>query len=254
MTEDNKKYEPQGTKISPEMAVVWDRICEALHTDTYHILQGFIYSMIRASNEQHELTPEIQKLMTIIKMESGWQNAFNLCNPDGLHISQAILILEQENKKGYGAVMIDKPWMGVSTQTESSEEILMRVLNVTMPGVYMKMRRLQSYMHCKTMTQVLLEMIDTQTTLEMEQEYQRETSPANNIAENGKAYAYGKKAKAKQRRTPDGEAARQQRIMFDDIDRDIADSEVDDWEGEHRGSSPDDIEQAIGCKPFDVEP
>jgi hypothetical protein len=54
------------------------------------------------------------------------------------------------------------------------------------------------------------------------------------FSESGKRIEYGKRTKAKHHRTPDGEAMRQQRIQFNDEDREIADMEVKDWEGEHR--------------------
>jgi hypothetical protein len=49
-------------------------------------------------------------------------------------------------------------------------------------------------------------------------------------------------------------ANQQQTIHFDDDDREIANYEVKDWEGEHIGEhvSPEEIEQAIGGKPFGV--
>ena len=59
----------------------------------------------------HELDPRIQKLLTLLECDSGWQKAFNIANPDNLKIAQLILILEQDDHKGFGAVMIDKPFM-----------------------------------------------------------------------------------------------------------------------------------------------
>ena len=72
----------------------------------------------------------------------------------------------------------------------------------------------------------------------------------------GKAIEYGHKFKRKPHRTPDSVANSQQRIVFDDFDRDAAQAEVQDWEGEHIGEhvSPEEIEDLLGCKPFDVEP
>ena len=65
---------------------------------------------------------------------------------------------------------------------------------------------------------------------------------------------WGNKQKRKPHRTPDSVANAQQKIIFDDYDRDIADYEAKDWEGEHRGDSADDVVKAMGCKPFDQEP
>ena len=61
-------------------------------------------------------------------------------------------------------------------------------------------------------------------------------------ADNGRPYAYGKRTKAKQRRTVDGEAHRQQRIQFADTDHPDNDN-----------VSADDLEQRTGFKPFGSE-
>ena len=73
------KFVPMGTKISPAAAEVWNSICDSIGTDTYHILQNFIYTMIRAAADPHALNPEIQKILTMLEADAGWQKAFNLC-------------------------------------------------------------------------------------------------------------------------------------------------------------------------------
>ena len=56
---NNEKFDVLGTKISPEMSEVLNTICDAMQVDVYHLLQWFVYTLIRASSPQHELTPEI---------------------------------------------------------------------------------------------------------------------------------------------------------------------------------------------------
>ncbi len=107
-----KHSEPAGTKISHDMAEVLNACCDALQVDVYHLLQWFAYTVIRAAAPHHEMSSDIQKIMTMLESDAGWQNSFNLANPDKLKVAQVILILEQENHKGFGAVMVDKPWMG----------------------------------------------------------------------------------------------------------------------------------------------
>ena len=61
-----------------------------------------------------------------------------------------------------------------------------------------------------------------------------ELPQVGNFHDFGRAIEYGKKHKRKSHRTPDSVANSQQRIVFDDYDREIADYEAKDWEGEHR--------------------
>jgi hypothetical protein len=230
--EENKRFEAWGTKIDPAMAEVLNACCDALKVDGYHLLQWFCYTIIRASAPMHNLDPRIQKLMLMLDRDAGWQKAFNLANPDDLDVAQVVLILEQKNHKGFGAVMIDKPWMGEAMrQTECVDDILERVTQVTMRGIYRRLREVGGKLDCQHLSDILLTMIDAQTILELDEGFRAEMPQIGEYDDRGKAIAYGKKTKAKQKRTPDS-VARDQRIKFEDIDRDIADYEAKDWEGE----------------------
>ena len=82
---------------------------------------------------------------------------------------------------------------------------------------------------------VLLTMIDAQTTLDLEEAFRAELPGMGDHSESGRQVAFGKKSKAKQYRTPDS-VAHDQRIKFDDDDVAQADMEAnyqpEDWEGE----------------------
>ena len=233
MKEETKRFECLGTKIDPAMYEVLNACCDALGVDVYHLLQWFAYTIIRASAPMHELDPRIQKLLAMMESDVGWQQAFNIANPNGLKVAQAILILEQEGRKGFGAVMIDRPFFGDARQTECVDSILERVTEVTMRGIYRRLRLMGAKMDCQNLSDVLLTMIDAQTILDLDEGFRAELPGMGDYNYNGKQVAYGKKTKAKQHRTPDS-VAQDQRIKFDDYDREVADYEVQDWEGEHR--------------------
>lgn len=231
-----EKFEPMGTKISPSAAVVWNAVCEALETDTYHLLQQFIYAMIRGASEQHEKSPEIERLMQALDLDAGWQNAINLCAPNGkLSIAQMILIVEQEGKKGFGAVMLDKPFMGECQQTENVDRIFERLTEVIFKRTYMKLREAGQMMKVKSQRELLETMADATILQELNEGFAREMPGMGEHAYNGRTYGgYGKKTKAKQKRTPDSVAEdkryHQPRIVFDDYDRtttDVPDEERD---------------------------
>lgn len=245
--EDNGRTVVLSTKVPAAVAERLNTICDVMHVDVYHLLQWFVYVIDRASAEHFNLDPELQKIMSLLESDAGWQSAFNLANPDKLRVAQAILILEQEHHKGFGAVMIDKPWMGAARQTECVDEILERVTEVTMAGIYKKLRRVGSRMHCTDLRDILLQMLDDQDNLITERANESELPGMGDVAENGKQYAYGKKTKSLHRHTPDGEHARQMRIHFDADDVPSL-PELED------SVSADDVIDAVGCKPFGVEP
>ena len=255
MIGDNNQqgFEPKGTKISPAMAVVWDAVCEALGTNTYDLIQQFIYAMIRAASEQHDKSPEIQRLMDALDLDPGWQNAINLCAPNGkLKIAQMVLIVEQEDKQGFGMVMLDKPYMGDVQQTENVNLIIERVLEVGLKKIYKKLRFIKRDMRVNWLSDVLASMIDAQDLLNTEQADREEMPGMGDYHDHGKQVVYGNKHKRVPHRTPDSLANSQQRIVFDDFDREVADMEVQEWEGEHRGNVDDGL--INGIRPFDVEP
>ena len=253
MEENKNNFEPMGTKIDPAMAVVWNAVCEALGTDTYHMLQHFIYAMIRAASSQHNKSPEIQKLLDMLDLDPGWQNAINLCAPNGnLNIEQMILIVSQENKKGFGMVMLDKPYCGECRQTENVSLIIERAIEVGTKKLYDKLRDIGAKMKCNRFLDVMLTMIDAQDLLEATDGDREEMPQYGEYHDHGRKIVYGKKTKRVQHRTPDSVANQQQTIQWTDGDREIADYEAKDWEGSHR--NPENDEPPAGMpKPFDQE-
>lgn len=213
--ESQERFKVLATKISPEMAEQLNVICKSMGVDIYNLLQWFVYTLIRASSPQHELTPEIRRLMTMMESDHGWQTAFNLVNQNRLNVAQTILILEQEGRRGFGAVMIDKPWMGESRQTECVDEILERVTEVCMKGIYRRLRLVGASLGCEHLSDVLLTMIEDQMRMEQESSDFTEMQGPDNIADNGRPYQYAARTKTRQHRTPDSLAESQTRFNFD---------------------------------------
>jgi hypothetical protein len=226
----DERFEQLGTKIDPSMAEVLNACCDAMGVDVYHLLQWFAYTIVKASAPMHSLDPRIQKLMTMLDRDAGWQNAFNLCNPDRLKIAQVVLIMEQENHKGFGAVMVDKPFFNEARQTECVDDILERVCEVTMSGIYRRVRQMGADLECNNLSDVLLTMLDAQDILNAEERDAAEGPQIGDVAQNGKVLAYGKRTKRKKHFTPDTMPVTGN--LFDDINHDAPAELLKDWEGE----------------------
>ena len=225
----DERFEQLGTKIDPSMAEVLNACCDAMGVDVYHLLQWFAYVVVKASSDLHALDPRIKKLMTMLDRDAGWQNAFNLCNPDRLKIAQVVLILEQENHKGFGAVMVDKPFFNEARQTECVDDILERVCEVTMSGIYRRVRQMGADMECNNLSDVLLTMLDAQDILNAEERDAAEGPQMGDVAQNGKVLAYGKRTKRKKHYTPDTMPVTGN--LFEDIDHEAPAEPLKDWEG-----------------------
>lgn len=253
---DNERTVGAGTKLDPAMAEVLNLCCDVLQVDTYHLFQWFAYTIIRAAAPWHELDPRIQKLLAMMESDAGWQHAFNLANPSKLKVSQIIMILEQEGRKGFGAVMIDKPWMEEEPHiTENVDDILERVTEVTMHGIYRRLRLVGDKMHCDSLSDILLTMIDAQTMLDLDEGFRAELPGMGEYADNGRIVAYGKRTKQTKRKTPD-DINKQMHITFDDNDREVSNYEAKDWEGSQRQTEPEppeDLEKELGFRPIGGE-
>lgn len=238
MSKNKEPYELLQTKISPQQAELLDAICNVLGVNTYQIFQMFFYTLCKASAPIHELSPIIRKIMTMLETDAAWSEAFNMANPNDLDVAQVVLILQQKDKKGFGAVMIDRPFVSDARMTECVDDILERVTEATMIGIYNRLRRLGARLHCEHLSDILLTMIDAQSILMTEEENRFEMKGDAMYDVRGRKIEYGKRTKAKQHHTPDSMADdkryQQTRIMFDDIDREVSDLEVQEWEGEIR--------------------
>ncbi len=227
MSQNKEPYELLQTKISPQQAALLDAICNVLGVNTYQIFQMFFYVLCKASAPMHELSPEIKKIMTLMETDAGWAEAFNLANPNELRVAQVVIILEQKDKKGFGAVMVDKPFMSDAQMTECVDDILERVTEVTMHGIYRRLRLMGATLDCKNLSEVLMLMLDAQMRAEMEEQDKVVMNGEALYDYRGRRIEYGKKTKAKQYRTPDS-VAQDQRIKFGDEDKDIAEQEAQD--------------------------
>lgn len=246
----DEKHVVYSVKVSPDQAAVLDKICETIGVNSYQMFQMFAYTMARAAAPQHELDPRIRKVMTMMEIDASWAKAFNLANPNDLDVAQVVLILQQKNKRGFGAVMIDKPFMGEARMTECTDDILERVCEVTMHGIYRRLRLVGAMMKCDSLSDVLLDLIERQGKDLREEDDRIQMQGEAQFTDSGKRIEYGKRTKAKHHRTPDGEANRQQRIQFNDEDRQLVD---DMLKQENQPTTSDDMEKDMGFKPFDQE-
>ena len=224
-----------SVKLQKSQVDLLNAICDTLGVNSYQIFQMFFYTLMRASAPMHELSPEIRKIMTLMETDAGWAEAFNLANPNQLDVAQCILILQQEDKRGFGAVMVDKPFLSDATMTECVDTILERVCEVTMHGIYRRLRLMGAKMECHNLSDVLLTMIDAQTILELDEENRVEMKGEGMYDHRGRKIEYGKKTKTHGHRTPDS-VAQDQRITFPDFERDQPSEPLKEWEGEHHDS------------------
>lgn len=222
---DTERFVTVSTKITNESAEILNRIAKSRGIQVYELLQLMCQVLVRSTSDRHNLSDEISRLLTLFHSEPGWKNAYNICNPTAeSEVAQEVVILQQPGKKGFGAVMVDKPYMGQWTQTMCVDDIVERIIEVCMPGVYRRIRRLSISMECESITDLLITLTDAREIAELEESDRKEMEAAGNFTDNGREYKYGARTKVHHHRTPDGEAARQQRLLFPDIDHETGET------------------------------
>jgi hypothetical protein len=206
-------------------------------TNGNDLLKKCLQFVIETAKITGPVPPEFKALIDMLRLDASWHNSFNFGDVTATNdIAQIILILQQHEgqgttgkpREGYGMLMINKPFMGNATMTFCVDDILERVVEVSMKGLYRQLRQMGIVLGAESMRETLTTMCDAQLMDELDKEFQDELPQVGNFSDFGKAIEYGKKTKAKHHRTPDGEAMRQQRIRFTDEDREAARKEAED--------------------------
>ena len=265
-SQENAGVKNVSTKVPLWVANLLNIICRARGTDIYGLMQLVLEFIIETAKVNGPVPPQMQALLHMLKMDADWNKAFSFSSPTAtMDVAQVILVTQQYDgkganrlpRKGYGLVMIDKPAMPGQKprRTYCVDDILERVVEVSMAGLYRELRQVQVSMKSKSVRETLMTLCDA-ALIDLLDEADRDELPKlGDYHDFGKVIEWGNKQKRKPHRTPDSVAnAQQQTIQWTDDDREIADYEAKDWEGEHRGDSADDVVKAMGCKPFDVEP
>jgi hypothetical protein len=229
----DEKYKNVSSKLSKYSIERLTRIAQKKNMSIYQLIQMVCDTIIRYMDDRHNLSEEIERAMAVFEHMTGWADALNLADPTAnKEVAQAVYILQdaEGEKRGFRAKMIDKPFCGIWTETDNVMDIFERIFNICMPELYTKLFRARIILGCKRVSEVINMLADADVIMHLNGELRQEFEDAARM-DNGKGYGYGQKTKAKQHRTPDS-VAMDQRIKFDDFDREVADYEVKDWEGE----------------------
>ena len=223
------KHVVVATKLSRPAAERLAKIAKYKGMTIYELIQMVCDTLIRYMDDRHNLSEEMERAMSIFEHMVGWADALNLADPTvQKEIAQAVYIFQDVNgeKKGFRAVMVDKPFMGQWTEDQNVMDIFERIFNICMPDLYMKLFRARIILGCERVSEVINLLADAQIIMHLNDEYRKDFEDADR-ADNGHAVQYGQKTKGLQHRTPDS-LANDHRIKESDIFEDF--------------------------KPFDVEP
>ena len=205
-------------------------LCEGLQhgTNGNDMMRMFIQTFIETAKHDGPPSEEMKLFLNMLKLDPSWHKAFNFADPSAqTDIAQVILVLQQKDRKGFGLAMIDKPFMGDARMTYCVDDILERVAEVSMKGLYKELRQVGVSIESQSLRETLMHLCNG-AIIEQLNELDREEMPGyGEHHDYGRAIVYGRKYKRNPHRTPDSLANSQQRIIFDDIDRETATDEAE---------------------------
>lgn len=219
-----------SVKVSRDTYDLLNILAEGLQhgTNANDLLKMFVHAFIESAKHYDPVNTEMQEVINMMRLEPDWQKAFNIADPSGgTNVAQAILVLQQPGRKGFGLVMIDKPLIPdqACRMTYCVDDILERVTEVAMKGLYRQLRQVGLALESNSLRETLTVMCDAQLIHELDRMTAEELPGLGDHTDFGRAInEYGNRAKRVKHLTPDD---LQQVIRFDEQDRQQANEEAE---------------------------
>ena len=170
--EDNLKI--VGTKLSIPAWRRFKRALDKVGITAYSAFQNFADVFVRYGDDRHNLTPEMESLMSTFEHCEGWDKNFNLADPEAdPEIAEATYYLRDKNKKGVRVVHVELPFFGNWTQTFNVKQILEKFLCLTFPQLYMRLRELAFLQDCTSILELLINIVNERESEEDKLEFRR---------------------------------------------------------------------------------
>lgn len=138
-------------------------------TNANDLLKKCIEFVIETAKITGPVPPEMKTLIDMLRLDAAWHSAFNFGDVTATNdIAQIILILQQHDGKqprqGFGLAMINKPMIAGEQQTMTLcvDDILERVVEVSMKGLYRELREIGLALGTQSMRETLTMLCDAQ--------------------------------------------------------------------------------------------
>lgn len=195
--QENEKFKVIGTKVDND---TYRRLIQLERRGKIHLYrfgQMFWSMIVRLMDDRHNLTPEMERLMQAFEHCEGWAQAFNMGDPGTEKtIGEAIYFIFDANGKTKGSqpVLVKRPFFGQWTMDYNVSHIIERVLELSVPGRYKRMRLAMAEMGCENLLDFIDRLIAIYKDDEKYQAIRQEFEDAAR-ADNGKPIAYGARPK-----------------------------------------------------------
>ena len=161
MKDDEGKFVTVAGKVSTWCYGRLSRILRKRGLNIYQMIQNFCDSIVRNMDDRHNLTPESEKIMATFEHMIGWEDNFNIGDPNVKpEVSEATYYLtDEDGKKGVRVMHVEKPFFGQWTQNFNIQQILERFMCLTFPQLYKRMRFIAVCRQCASIFELLTEIV-----------------------------------------------------------------------------------------------
>lgn len=135
-----------STRVKPEIGAQMLSICKQFGFSVFFCLQKLVEVMVKMKDDQHNLTPELMRIIRQFENIPGWSKS--ICLADGgqeFGIVEAIYILRAKGKEGNRLIHVERPMMEGDDKwkaTYNVQYILERFIEVMNPSLYRHLRLL----------------------------------------------------------------------------------------------------------------
>ena len=202
------------TKVSPEAYRRIKSIERKKGLSAYGIIQMMCDCIIRYMDDRHNLSAEMEQVMSLFEHMDGWRDALNLADPAAeKEVGEATYFLYDPTgqRKGTRAVHVEKPFFGNWSEDENIQHILERTICLLTPERYRRMRAIAVELGCASQLELFDKFIDHFSKEEDLAELRRVFEDADR-AENNRPLVYGERTKRKR-----AQHLNEQTTMFNDI-------------------------------------
>lgn len=141
-----------NTKVNDYAVEQLNKLCHK-HGLTHHdLLKNMCDVLIRYMSDKHNLTPDLEQMMSVFEHLEGWKDAFTLCDTDSQPEVVAAIYFVQDTtgKKGIRPMWVEKPYFGTWIQDVNVPTMVEKFFCLTAPDLYKRLRAIGVERDCKT--------------------------------------------------------------------------------------------------------
>lgn len=161
--EDSERFVSLITKVRPYVHRAMKRIERMKGISTYAFQQLVCDTIVRYADSRHNLSPEMEAVMSMFDHLEGVKDTFTLADPTAEWApGEAIYFIFDGNGKKHGAraVHITTPFFGSWTEDVNIQHIIERVFELIVPELYRRMRVAIGETGCNSLLEYLQKLVD----------------------------------------------------------------------------------------------